>query len=78
MLRVSPARTVLVPYDEAADMTGQTDDALALMAYKGRTFDKQRRAIKHYVDGQPDTCCEGICLRCSRRRRPVLTGVSWT
>ncbi len=64
-----PARTVTSPYNEAADMTGQTDDALVLMeravasrdplelalagflsAYKGRTFDKQRRVIKHYVD----------------------------
>ena len=66
-LRPSSPRTVLRPYDEVADMTGQTDDALVLMeravasrepleralagflsSYKGRTFDKQRRVIKHY------------------------------
>jgi hypothetical protein len=70
VVRLRSARTVLRPYnDDAADMTGQTDDALVLMeravasrdplelalagflsAYKGRTFDKQRRVIKHYVD----------------------------
>ena len=66
---LTPARTVLRPYNKAADMTGRADDALVLMeravvsrdplelalagflaAYNGRTFDKQRRVIKHYVD----------------------------
>lgn len=69
LLRITRARTVFGPYNKAADMTRQTDDALVLMeralvfrdpldlalagfwsAYKGRTFDKQRRVIKHYVD----------------------------
>ncbi len=56
----------LVLMERAVALRDPLELALAgfLSAYKGRTFDKQRRVIKHYVDSTWTGVCRTTCRRC--------------
>ena len=65
----------LVLMERAVASRDQLELALAgfLSAYKGRTFDKQRRVIKHYVD----RCLQNNLAPLEVRRAHVELLVRW-